>query len=200
MGLFKKVFGKKGFFDRIGRGIDKATGGLGSKVLKVAKSAIPAVAGVALAPITGGLSLGTLLPVASKALKAIGDSKVGKIVDAAVRDGVVKVDKIDQTLKKVGVNVGKDVVNHIGNSVSAAVSQETGIKVPVMASTSSVPSRDVLDPSGDYKSNWMSKIKAKAMQVWDFAKKNKVAFGIGVLVIGAGYVVYRVFGGKKWRV
>ncbi|MBS2212150.1 hypothetical protein KEM09_12090 [Carboxylicivirga mesophila] len=188
MGLFKKIFGKKGFFDKIGRGIDKASGGLSSKLLNGVKKIAYSV------PVVG--------PIAKVAVEDIGGALVGSMGDAAVRDGIVKADKIAQTvLKSTATSISnptlaKEVGNAIALGIQKEVKTQTGMNLPI-ASATTAPSREALNPSG---SNTMDKIKAKLLQVWEHVKKYWYFYTGGIVVLGLIYFLSKGTGRKKWRV
>jgi hypothetical protein len=198
MGLFKKVFGKKGFFDKIGRGIDKKTGGLSSKIFKMVKKPALTVAGAALAPVTGGASL-----VAATAINKLSSSTVGKIGAAVFRDGIVKADKIKDTLLKVGEAASDDAVNHIANAVSVGVHQETGLKasvVPVGKASPSYGSKSRLSPSSSTtKPSFWDKVKANAFKAFDFVKEHWMWFTGAIVFVVLFFALKPLFSKKTYR-
>ncbi|TRX70527.1 hypothetical protein [Carboxylicivirga sp. M1479] len=194
MGLFKKG----GFFDKITRGIDKATGGIANRVFKAVKKPAIGLVGAALAPVTGGASV-ALAAGAISVMDKIGETGVGKIAGAAIRDGIVKSDKIAETAAKNGVRVTKNEVHAIANAVSQAAQEETGRAVNVQSLSTSAPSRDALRPMNGFEL-FMQKVKAYFNRAKRFVVDNWVWFAVPLALVALVYLFIRLTGRKKWRV
>jgi ABC-type branched-subunit amino acid transport system permease subunit len=128
MGFFKKVFGKKGILDKVTRGVDKATGGIASKVWKPALGVAAAIA----APATGGASL-----LAVAAVNKLSESKVGKIVKAVKDSGFVDIKKVAENIAQVDPKAAKsvEVVNSVAKALGDIAEQETGVKPNIQQTT-----------------------------------------------------------------
>jgi len=187
MGLFKKIFGKKGFFDKIGRGIDKATGGISSKLLNGVKKVAYSV------PVVG--------PIAKVAVEDIGGTIVGNISKAAVRDGIVKAEKIaDTVLKSTASTINdKETAKAVGNAIAHGVQREiknqTGLDLPIQAAAHSAGTN--LTP---YTPTLLDKVKAKARQAWEFVKTHWIWFTGAFVLVGLFFIIKPLFGRKKWRI
>lgn len=188
MGLFKKVFGKKGFFDKIGRGIDKATGGVSSSLLNGVKKIAYSV------PVVG--------PIAKIAVEDIGGAIVGGMSKAAVRDGVVKADKIAETvLKSTATTINdpataKAVGDAIAKGVQAEVKKQTGVSLPIQQTAQQTANG--LTP---YTPTFMDKVKAKVRQAWEHFKTYWMWYTGAVVIVVLAYVLFGKGGKrKKWRV
>nr|WP_321356640.1 hypothetical protein [uncultured Draconibacterium sp.] len=181
MGLFKKVF--KGI-KNAGRFAAKTVGKVVKPVLSIAAGSV------------GG-------PVAAAAVNStiglIGEKKVGEMTAKVVSDGVVKTNKVQETLQKLGVPTSGNNINTVVTALKNAAAGMSNKSVGVSGFTGGVstPSSSTPSVSISFKDRvigWWNSAKN-----WTIEHKKPVLIGVGIVV--AICVYYFGFGKrKKWRV
>jgi len=177
MGLFKKVF----------KGVKQASRFAKKTVGKVAKPALSIAATAFGGPIGGVL--------VNKAIGLLGEGKVGQMAAKVISDGVVKVDKVEQTLKSAGVATTntQTVVDALKNAAAGMSGKAVGVAGFTGGVTSSGNAPVVSISFKDRVVGWWN-----AAKNWTIEHKKPVLIAVGIVLTTCVY--YFGFGKKKkWR-
>lgn len=119
----------------------KALKGIANAAGSVVKAALPAVAGVVAGP-AAGAAVGGLVA-------KIGDTQVGKIVEAVTDKGYVNTNSILQTVNNSGQSITNSELQKVSQTISKVVAESTGQKIPVISSLTTTQANSLLNTFGD---------------------------------------------------
>ena len=173
------VVGKHGILDKLGKGIDKATGGIASSVFDSVKDVVKSV------PVVGGVF---------KGVEKIGGSVINAIDKAVDRDKIVKADKIASTiLKKDPQTTPSDAVKAadlLGTAIAMYKLKKEGKILPIQSAqdgeiqtlkktsqvvgdiTPSTPKQAGFDIGGLFKNTQVLLMLGALVGLFFFMKKN----------------------------
>ena len=115
-GTVQKVVGKGGVLDKIGRAIDKGTGGIASKVFQGVKGVVSKI------PV-----IGRLVPIIEK----VGGTLIDVNAIIAEKTGKVDVQKIKGDFEEKGEYITDEEAAALAASIAMTVKKETGIDVAI---------------------------------------------------------------------
>jgi len=119
--------------------------GIGKVAGSAAKVALPAVAGLVAGP-AAGAALGGLVA-------KLGDTQVGKIVEAVTNKGYVNTNSILQTVTNAGQSITNNELQKVSQTISKVVADSTGQKIPVLTSLTTTQANNLLNTFGDILEN-----------------------------------------------